>query len=203
MAKHKVKQGECISSIADKYGFFPDTLWNHAENAGLKQQRKDPNVLFPDDEVFIPEKEEKTESCATEQKHRFRKKGVPAKIKVRLLINDEPQANEPYKLLIDGEWKEGTTDSKGFLEESIPPGAQKGKLFVGKGDRQEIYEFNLGTIDPMETEEGIRCRLLDLGYSVGEDLEAAIRAFQEKEGIKVTGIVDDATRSKLKEKFGQ
>jgi Putative peptidoglycan binding domain len=201
--QHKVKQGECITSISDKYGFFPDTLWNLSENAQLKQKRKDPNVLFAGDEVFIPDKQEKTESCATEQKHRFRKNGVPAKMKVRLMLNDEPRANEPYKLLIDGEWKEGTADAEGFVEESIPPGAQKGKLFVGKGDRQEIFEFNLGTVDPIETEEGVRCRLLNLGYSVGEDMAAAIRAFQEKEDIQITGIVDDATWSKLKEKFGQ
>ncbi|MFC1782182.1 peptidoglycan-binding protein [Planctomycetota bacterium] len=203
MTKHTVKQGECFSSVSDMYGFFWETLWNHSENAELKQKRKDPNALSPGDIIFIPDKTEKYEDGATEQKHRFRLKGVPAKIKIRLMLNDEPRANEPYKLLIDGVWMEGTTDPNGFLEVSIPPGAQKGKLFVGKGDRQEIYEFNLGTIDPIETEEGIRQRLLNLGYSVGDDLEAAIRAFQEKEGIEVTGIVDDDTRSKLKEIFGQ
>lgn len=201
--KHKVKQGECITSISDRYGLFWETVWNHAENAQLKQLREDPNALLPGDEVFIPDKQEKTEDCATEQKHRFRLKGVPAKIKIRLMLNDEPRANEPYKLLIDGVWKEGNTDAEGLIEEPIPPNAKKGKLFVGTGDRQEIFEFNLGTIDPIETEEGIRCRLLNLGYSVGEDMEAAIRAFQEKEDLQVTGTADDATCSKLKEKFGQ
>ena len=204
MAKHKVKQGDCLSSIADSYGFFPDTLWNHAENVQLKQKRKDPNVLLAGDEVFIPDKQEKTESGATEQRHRFRKKGVPAKMKVRLLVDDEPQANEPYQLIIDGVfWKEGTTDGNGFVKEPIPPNAREGELIVGKNGKQDRYQISFGTVEPLETEEGIRGRLRNLGYPVDKDFSDGIRAFQKKEGLEVTGKVDDATRSKLKEKFGQ
>lgn len=204
MGKYKVKQGDCISSIAYKHGFFPDTLWNHAENANLKQKRKDPNVLLPGDEVFVPEKEEKKESCATEQKHRFRKKGVPAKMKVRLLINDEPRANEPYQLLIDDAfWKEGTTDKDGFIEQPIPPNAIKGELVVGKDGNEERYQFNFGTVAPLETEEGIKGRLQNLGYPADEDLSSAIEAFQKKEGLEVSGNINEATRNKIKEKFGE
>lgn len=204
MGKYKVKQGDCISSIAYKHGFFPDTLWNHAENANLKQKRKDPNVLLPGDEVFVPEKEEKKESCATEQKHRFRKKGVPAKMKVRLLINDEPRANEPYQLLIDDAfWKEGTTDKDGFIEQPIPLNAIKGELVVGKDGNEESYHFNFGTVDPLETEEGVKGRLQNLGYPADEDLSSAIEAFQKKEGLEVSGNINEATRNKIKEKFGE
>lgn len=204
MGKYKVKQGDCISSIAYKHGFFPDTLWNHAENANLKQKRKDPNVLLPGDEVFVPEKEEKKESCATEQKHRFRKKGVPAKMKVRLLINDEPRSNEPYQLLIDDAfWKEGTTDKDGFIEQPIPLNAIKGELVVGKDGNEESYHFNFGTVDPLETEEGVKGRLQNLGYPADEDLSSAIEAFQKKEGLEVSGNINEATRNKIKEKFGE
>ena len=75
--KYIVKQSDCISSIAFKYGFFPDTIWNDSKNSKLKQDRKDPNVLLPGDEVYIRDKEEKEESCASEERHSFRKKGVP------------------------------------------------------------------------------------------------------------------------------
>lgn len=97
MAKHIVKQGECIESISFEHGLFWDTLWNLPENAELKQKRKDPNILFPGDEVFVPDKEEKTESCATEQKHRFRKKGVPAELRIRFMktIEDEKCESPP------------------------------------------------------------------------------------------------------------
>jgi hypothetical protein len=39
--KYTVKQGDCISNIAFKYGFFPDTIWNDSKNSKLRQDRKD------------------------------------------------------------------------------------------------------------------------------------------------------------------
>jgi hypothetical protein len=125
------------------------------------------------------------------------------KIKVRLTIDDQPRANEPYKLEFEGRTKEGTTDGNGFVKENIPANASAGRLIVGKANSQEIYDFKLGTVDPLETDDGIRCRLYDLGYDTGNDLGAAIRLFQKKEGLSETGSADDAARNQLKERFGQ
>lgn len=203
MPEYKVKQGDCLSSIAAQYGMSWDKIWNHPKNAKLKQQRQDPNVLYTGDVVFVPDKEDKEESGATEQKHRFKAKGAMAKIKIRLTIDDEPRANTPYKLEIDGQTKEGATDGDGYLEEKIPAKAKSGRLIVGEGNTEDIYEFQLGTIDPIDTDEGIKCRLFNLGYAIKEDLSIAIREFQQKEGLNITGIADEITRNRLKEKFGQ
>ncbi len=201
---YEVRQGDCISSIAFEHGFFWETVWNHANNADLKQKRKDPNVLMEGDVVHIPDLTPKEESGGTEQTHRFRLKGVPAKMKVRLLIDDEPRANEPYKLLIDDVfWREDVTDNEGFVEQPIPPNAHHGKLILGEGDTRDVYEFGFGTMDPLDGEEGIRKRLLDMGYDAEDDLSAAVREFQKKQGLQETGTVDSVTRSKIKEKFGQ
>ncbi len=204
MAKHTVRQGECITSIADKYGLFWETVWNHAQNTELKQQREDPNILQPGDEIFIPEKEVKEENCATEQKHRFLKKGIPAMLKVRILVSDEPLSDQPYTLIIDDQIiAEGTTDEDGFVEEPIPPNAREGSIIVGEGENRLVFPVSLGTLDPIDTDEGVAGRLMDLGYPAQDDLNEAIRAFQEDNDIEPTGNIDNETREKLKEVFGQ
>jgi hypothetical protein len=55
--EHKVKQSECIYSISDGYGFFPNTVWNDPSNAELKERRQVPGILFPGDIVVVPDKQ--------------------------------------------------------------------------------------------------------------------------------------------------
>lgn len=89
-----VEQGDCISSIADEHGFFWETLWNHPENSELKQQRKEPTILQEGDVVHVPDLTPKTEDCATEKSHKFKRKGVPAKLKLRMLRSPENDQKE-------------------------------------------------------------------------------------------------------------
>ena len=205
--EHKVRQGECISSIAHKYGLFAEKIWNHPNNAKLKERRKDPNILYPGDLVFVPDKEEKQESCTTEQRHRFRRKGVPSKLCLVLKQEGEPRANESYILEIDGELISGTTDGEGKLEHPISPSSRKGKLMVG--ERQEAYQLNLGYIDSIDEISGVQARLRNLGFYVGKidgildaKTKAAIRFFQEEHQLSVTGEPDQPTQQKLKEIYG-
>lgn len=200
---YRVKQGDCIGSIASEHGFFWDTLWHHPGNARLREQRKDPSVLREGDVVRIPDLRGRNEEGATEERHRFRVKGVPAMLRIRLCIEDEPRADEPYTLFVDGmEVAQGRTDGDGFLRAPIPPGSRQGRLLVGIGDDRDVFLFRFGTVDPIETEEGVRGRLENLAHDATE-LEEAVRAFQDEEGLDVTGTVDTATRERLKERFGQ
>jgi len=88
---HKVNQGECIESIALLYGFWPSTIWLHESNAELKSLRKNPNVLYPRDEVFIPDLRTEKVNAGTDQSHKFVRKGVPAKLRLRFLKPKEDQ----------------------------------------------------------------------------------------------------------------
>ncbi len=201
---HVVQQGECVSSIAIKNGLFPDAVWDHPENAKLKSERKDPNVLLPGDLVHVPDTVRKEEACATERRHRFRRKGVPAKLLVRLLIDDEPLAHAEYQLLIGDAWHaEGTTDGDGLVEASIPPVAKEGRIVVEHEEQTYVFPLALGTLDPIDTEDGVAKRLADLGYPVGEDLSEAVKQFQEAKGLNASGEIDAATRSAIEREFGR
>jgi hypothetical protein len=203
MPTHRVSQGECALSIADQYGFFWKTVWDRPENEQLRRLRGDPNVLQEGDEIFIPEKEIKEVSCATEQKHRFRRKGVPGKLRLRVLVDDEAQANTDYVLIIDGRSRNGKTDSDGFLEESIPAGAVEGELRIKTKGVERRFYLALGALNPIDTDIGVRQRLQQLGYNVDADFEGAVKRFQTLHDLEVSGRVDDAFRQKLKEVFGQ
>jgi len=71
MPTYTIQEGDCVSSIASKAGFLWTTVWNHANNASLKQLRTDPNVLNPGDQIFIPDLTPKVLPKPTEQRHKF------------------------------------------------------------------------------------------------------------------------------------
>jgi hypothetical protein len=208
---HTVKQGECVESIAFEHGLFWETIWNDSKNAELKQARENPNALLPGDKIYIREKEEKEFPGASEKKHRFRRKGVPAIFQVKLLDSEnKARANLKYTLVIDGDTTfTGTTDGGGKLEHRIGPNAKKGKLTVGEGKDKEEYDFNLKHLDPVEEPTGIQARLANLGYyhgrvdgKIGPRTKAALGQFQSEHGLKETGQADKATIDKLKEVYG-
>lgn len=205
--KYIVKQGDCISSIAMDYGHFPDTLWNDQKNKELKENRKDPNILLPGDIVYIRDIENKTVSCATEQKHRFRRKAVPEKLRIQFEIGNKPRANEAYSLVIDGKFIDKTTDKDGWVEIPIPPNATKGKIrFHDTGDE---YEIELGELDPVTEISGIQGRLKNLEFYNGDvdgkinsALEISIGNFQKQYNLEETGKPDKSLQDKLQEVYG-
>ena len=219
--EYTVQEGDCISSIAYEHALFPDTIWNDSKNSEIKNMRKNPNALLPGDVIYIRDKEEKEESCACEQKHRFRRKGVPAKLKTQILIGEIPCENEDYILDIDGAVSRGKTDADGNIEITIPPNAKRGRIII----KDEEFELTLGTIDPIEEKQGVIQRLENLGfYEADEDDEdneeedtgddnseedeeedpytEAIKRFQESVGLEPTGQADQQTLDRLVETHG-
>jgi Putative peptidoglycan binding domain len=204
MPKQPVGEGESTSSLAKKNGFFWKTIWDHGENAELKAKRKDPNVLFAEDEIFIPEKELKDIGKPTDQTHKFKRKGEPCKLKVQLLKAGQPRKNEKYTLNLDGKLIEGSTDGEGKLEHFIPGESQSAALLLRGG--QEIIPLRLGDLDPVDLATGVQQRLNNLGFDcgsedgeVGDVTKEAIKKFQAANDLNVTGEADDAMKNKLKE----
>ena len=197
-----VNAGDSIPSIAHDSGHFWETLWNLPANADLKNKRKNPNILAPGDEVTVPPIRVKDFSCATDSRHPFKRKGVPAKLKMQLFLMGEPRRNEPYTLILDDDVVKGTTDGDGNLEHFIKPNAKGGVLRLNGG--KEEYPVRVGHLNPIDNISGVKQRLNNLGFNCGdesddktEQFSQAITQFQGENGLKQTGNIDDATKAKL------
>jgi hypothetical protein len=203
---HEVKQGDSLASIADQYGFFWDTLWNHPNNERLRELRQDPNVIMARDRVFIPEKTPKEEPGETGKVHTFQLKGVPVRLNFRLLDeDDQPRAGLRYELSVDGKQvAAGVVPDDGLISAIIPPKAKTAELVVHDPDGDETHTFDVGHLNPVEYASGVQARLKNLGLYQGdltgqtdEATESAIRMFQQLQGLPVTGEPDDATKQAL------
>ena len=124
---------------------------------------------------------------------------------------EEPVKNAPYIFEADGEQLgEGNTDGEGFVEIPLKPNARAGKLTVYPGKPEEItYSLDLGGLDPVDEVSGVRQRLANLGYFCAhsgpedsDDLRSALRKFQENNSLRITGMIDDTTKSELKSLHG-
>ncbi len=213
---YTVEPGDCMSSIAYERGFFWKTLWNDSSNAELKARRKNPNVLMTGDVVHIPDLTVKKEPGATETTHKFMLKGVPEILRMKLLdANHQPRANLDYLIVIEGNSRKGKTDGNGELKESIPPNAKAGKLtfatcpdktgkpIPGK-PKNQVMNLQLGNLNPVSEVSGLKSRLANLGFYKGpiddnldKAAKQAIRAFQRRKGLPVTGVADEATKGQL------
>ena len=194
---------DSILSIAKSHGFFWKTIWNHGRNAKLKQLRKEPEILMPGDEVYVPKVDPKKVSKPNEARHKFKLKGEQAKFKIQLKQLGEPRKGEDYILVIDGTITTGKTDGDGWIKCDIPNDAVGGEIKLQGG--KEVISISIGHLDPADEPSGVRQRLENLGFAVsdGEDEkmpEQALKDFQEKHELKVTGEFDGPTKAKLQEK---
>ncbi|HEX6086368.1 MAG TPA: peptidoglycan-binding domain-containing protein [Thermoanaerobaculia bacterium] len=200
--RHVVVQGEGVDSIAFRYGFFPLTVWESADNAALREKRADRNILLAGDEVVIPDKVVKRVAAATGRRHVFRRRGVPAMFRLQLLAQGVPRAGIAWTLAVDGVEHRGTTDSNGMIEEFVPPNARHGILAIAGG---EPMDLSFGYLDPIDTILGVQQRLDNLGYACAESgvlddaTRAALARFRQAAGLAETEGIDDATRSRLQE----
>ncbi len=204
---HRVKNGECIVSIASRHGLPWRAVWDGPANAELRSLRDHPTVLARGDVVHVPARSLGRATGGTGQRHRFRRSAVPATLRLRLMRNEIVLAGEPWRLELPGRRVEGTTDDTGLLECPVPPDATEATLIV---DGPEwVLELRLGGLSPVTEVDGVQARLHNLGFDPGDAdgylgpaTVAALRDFQELRGLEVTGMPDDATRHALRDAHG-
>ncbi|MGK0272504.1 MAG: hypothetical protein ACI88H_003176 [Cocleimonas sp.] len=205
--KHSVSKNDCISSIAYKYGFLPEKIWDYEDNRELKNKRKSMYLLCPGDVVIIPDIEIKQEIVNTDQKHTFVRKGVPEVFKLCLLDkNNIPKVNVSYRLDLDGHLLKGKTDASGYILENIPPNAAKGILMIEDNNYEESIELSLGALNPILEITGIQHRLNNLGYDCGDEDGAfgphtlmAMNDFQIDNKLTTTEQIDNETLVKIEQ----
>ncbi len=211
---YSVLQGDHLSKIAKDNGFTDYTvIWDHPNNSDLKKLRQNPNVLFPGDEVFVPDMEQKQESGATDKKHTFTVDKKTLTLRVVLEdIYEKPIAGAQCALLVDGQTYQLTTDGHGKLEQEIPLDAKEGVLTI-RGDQtpfaNEVIPIKIGHLDPLDETSGQVARLNNLGYFAGpldgsdEDaFESAVEEFQCDHSLTIDGICGPNTQAKLKQVHG-
>ena len=141
---YTVKQGDHLPGIAWRSGFSDYlVIWNHPNNAELKDKRQNPNVLFPGDSLYIPDRSLGEYDRPTDKRHKFLKKGKP--LKLRLTLRDqyeEPIANAACVLVVGSQFHQLTSDGDGKLELEIPPSAGESRLVIQ--DTEDCRRFVRG-----------------------------------------------------------
>jgi N-acetylmuramoyl-L-alanine amidase len=208
--KHNVEQGECLSSIAKQFGFADwHAIYDDGLNSAFRKLRPDPNVLFPGDVLYIPDKKVKNESCQTTLVHVFQL--IKKETRLRMIVKDIDGtllAGKKYKLTVAGQVHEDVLPDTALLDQPIPPDALDGELKVwveeAYPDFADTWTLKLGHLDPVEDLTGVQARLNNLGYDCGPvdgvngpRTKAAVRAFQKNQGLDVDGIPGPNTQAAL------
>ena len=93
-----------------------------------------------------------------------------------------------------------TNDAGKFVVEMPrPQDVAKVRYQVTADDSSDVLQFEEFFVDVqgVDTAEGVRRRLHNLGYRPDDDLRLALLSFQTTQGLDTTGEADDATRAKL------
>src|SRR5581483_8800547 len=188
-------------------------IWDHPENAALKEERKNPNILFPGDRVFIPDREVRLEPRPTDQLHVFELRTTELRLKLVLEdLYEKPIASTPCDLVLPGQTRRVTTDDAGRLDEVIPADTHNATLFV-RGPETPFQDLaipiRVGHLDPIDKLTGQAARLMNLGYYFGpmdpvdaDDFSSAVEEFQCDHGLAVDGKCGPNTQSTLKKVHG-
>lgn len=195
------RSADSVARIAEAEGHFPATIWDHPDNRALREARTSMNVLAEGDRVAVPPIVPKEVECGTDARHRFRRRGVPARLRLQLNRDGVPRVGVQFRLEVAGATTEGQSDGRGIIEAWVSPRASRALLWLDGA--AAAIELLIGALDPVTTLRGVQQRLLNLGYEcpVHGELDpltrAALQAFQRHADLEPSGELDPPTREKL------
>ena len=213
---HRVKQGESVLLIAQKYGFNKwRTIYDHPDNSEFRRLRPEQDLIYPGDKIIIPDHEPKSYSVSVNAWHTFEVLRPKQVLKIRVKPSDSQDwEGRKADLRVGGRVIESKIDSEGFAVFKLPRlTTRRATLEIYSGNNVEkpsyVVGLKLAHLDPLETAEGVQARLNSLGYecgkvdgNLGEVSTEAIRQFQVDNHLKVDGEAGDKTRTRIKALYG-
>jgi hypothetical protein len=206
---HTIKQGEHVTRLACDYGFADyQSVWDDPQNSDLKALRQNPNVLFPGDLLYIPDRMVNEETRPTDQKHQFQMKQPKLRLRLNLEASyDSPLAGLECQLAIENDLSTATTGGARQVDEPIPPRSERVKLVVPDDKipvANPLVFLQVGHLDPVTELSGQLARLKNLGYYTGsvgggnaQEVRSALEEFQCDEGLELDGICGTETQGRL------
>lgn len=203
--KHKIKQGECLNTLAQKYNFSSwSVIYDAPENEKFRELRPNPNCIFPGDEVFIPEKIGYRKQSKTNTKKTFVITRAKAFISLRLIDRKlAPLSDIPYDIAFYAkdaeesmlELKDQTTNSDGYIEAKIPRNAVIAKVlyqpYPQRPSLKRKMTLKLSELDPVTEESGKRERMKQLGLALDADEKVAETFQLQSDRLKVQYNLSD------------
>jgi hypothetical protein len=216
-----VQAGDFMEKIADQNGFRDyHTIYDHANNSAFKARRPNPHILYPLDEVFIPDIDPGNEPAVTDKKHTLVLKPYTVTLKVKIRRNDKPFAYHKYTLKVSSladpakqTTFTGETGADGLLIQKAIPVRMALGVLTFPGPPSYTRRLNLGFLHPVTLISGVQMRLNNLGFGSGPATgaqsaayTAALQAFQTKFQKQyhlpnVTGTLDDDTINALRAEY--
>ncbi len=212
--QYVVRRGDCLSSLAKRHG-LPSwrTIYDHPNNAAFREQRPDPNLIYPGDKVFVPDVDPTEVPGGTEKRHKYRTRSEKVCLNIKLEDDNGVACEGGYRVIV-GSLDETGQLSNGELSVEISATETEGRLIYtptnGPPDSETTWQLHIGALDPLNYLSGAQGRLHNLAYDCGPVdgldgplTQAGVRRFQEfafpHDEDEWDGIVGPKTRGKLLE----
>jgi hypothetical protein len=198
---HVVQQGEHLRGIAFRRGVTPDTIWSHPKNEALTKQRKNRDMLCPGDLLFVPGEPPEPLALSVGTVNAYQATVPKTPVKVHFDPKASEVANKPFEVHGAGGEKPltGTVSGDGAVEFDVPVNVRWVEVVIpDAGIRTSIH---VGDLDPIDEPSGVTQRLRNLGLLPlkgdvsDEDIAAALRTLQKRNGLPPTGTLDDPTKA--------
>lgn len=207
MRPYIIRQGDHLDSIAHSAGFDADEVWSHPRNNDLRARRPDRTLLCPGDVLFVPDRALARRSVSLGGANPYATSVPAVRLALRLQLDDKTLADTPWRATGPAFEAEGKSTSDGVIELDVPITARE--IVVNLPEQRMEWVVLVGGLDPLEESSGMRERLRNLGFlprdgdDEGDELRAAIEAFQRSRGIEPRGEADETTRAALREAHGR